>query len=463
AFGLIGRRDKLQPQQLLLADVLNAGNKFNGVLMPRRSTKTSTLIAWAIGRCLAREDYLIAYTSMTTGKKARDRFLKEVVPRLIRAYPDEATRPFKIRTAAGQERLVFDNGSIFQINAPLGDDFRSDAYDVIILDESGEPEPEKAEDVLGAALPTMDTRPGAMIVKAGTAGEFQEGNLLWEELELGRAEKPRHGILDYSVPATVKLSALDEWDDVKPLVLASHPGTIKDGLSPIANVQDNFELFTPARFSREYLGMFGKAGGSSFMDSDAWLAMADGDAMPKPPKVFRLAYSVHPLQTSASIVAVWRDKKNRVHVGVIASQPGVAWLVPEMQRLAKKYNVPFAFDQGTTWNANEADKVARIRPASNRPKLDPMTWAAVSTAAVAMLEQIEAGNITHYGHEGLNTAVRVAVKRMGGKDSKRWNFGRSKEADDITTLEAAALALRALDNMPAPTPKLGIISASSEG
>jgi hypothetical protein len=183
ALGLIGRRNELHPQQLLLADVLSSGQRFTGVLMPRRSTKTTTILAWMIGRCLTREDFLCAYGVMTSQKKARDRFLKDVVPVLERVYPDPNTRPFKIVRANGQERLTFANGSILQILGPSGDDYRSDAFDVIVLDESGEAEPELGEEVLAAALPTQDTRPGAMLAVAGTAAKYRDGNLLWDELE----------------------------------------------------------------------------------------------------------------------------------------------------------------------------------------------------------------------------------------------------------------------------------------
>jgi hypothetical protein len=62
---------KLVPQMLRVADQLNAGNAFNGLLMPRRSSKTTDLFALALGRISSREDYQCSYTMTTTATKAR--------------------------------------------------------------------------------------------------------------------------------------------------------------------------------------------------------------------------------------------------------------------------------------------------------------------------------------------------------------------------------------------------------
>ena len=65
--------------------------------------------------------------------------------------------------------------------------FQQEAFDLVLCDEAGELDPEKAEALLAGILPTLDTRPTAQIVVAGTPGEVRAG-LLWTRLERLRAE-----------------------------------------------------------------------------------------------------------------------------------------------------------------------------------------------------------------------------------------------------------------------------------
>jgi hypothetical protein len=448
ALGLVGRRKELQPQQYLMAEVLNRNDRFTSILMPRRSTKTTTLLAWIIGRCLSRPDYYAAYTVMTTGKMTRARFLKDVCAPIERMYPNERTRPFRLLRGAGSEHIEFTNGSVLAFVAPKGDSFRSDAFDLIVLDEAGEPEAELTEDVLTAALPTMDTRPEAMIVKAGTAGEFREGNMLWEELLLGRAGLERHAILEYAVTDEPSIEDLDDWDTVEQLLLQSHPGV--GALTPMEVLQDNWRGMKRDRFAREYLGVFGRAVSANFIDPHLWHALADTTAtMPDPPKHFALAFAIHPFNTSAALVAAWRVD-GRAHLLVLAHRRGTEWVYAETLRVARKYGVPITYDSGTSSSQVHAERLLRARP---KPKVDPHAWAQVSAAASLLMAEIEIETVTHYDQDSLNTAVMGATRR-GHKDSKRWAFGRAHDEADITALEAAALALYAFDSTkvrPAPT------------
>jgi hypothetical protein len=451
ALGLVGRRKVLQPQQLLLVDVLNSGCKFTSVLMPRRSTKTTTLLAWMIGRCLAREDYLAVYGVMTSAKKSRDRFTKDVVQPLERIYPEESERPFKIVRANGQERLTFKNGSVLQFAGPSGTDYRSDAYDLIVFDESGEADPETGEDVLASALPTMDTRPDGMIVVAGTAAKYREGNLLWDELTKGRAEEPRHAILDFSVDDELEPD-LSTWEAVLPLVLTSHPGV--GGLTPIASVEDNYKILKE-RFPAEYLGIFGRVGTSSFINLPKWETLAERGRLPaKPPEIFRIGISVHLLQRSASITAAWRDADGRAHIGVIDHRDGDDWLYARALAFSRKYRVPIVYDFGSAATQTVVERLTRARPA---PKLEKQTWPQVSTAAALMVSEIESGNVVHYGQPVLTEAVRVTTKR-GTAKSARWALGvKIEESEDNTALVAGSLALRAVDEVK-PRQPLVIVS-----
>lgn len=449
ALALVDKRKALYPQQLLLVDVLNAGERFTSCMMPRRSAKTTTLLAWLLGRCLSRDEYLCAYAMMTSQKKARDRFMKDVVPVLERMYPDKDSRPFTLRKANGQERIEFDNGSVLQFLGPNGDDFRSDAYDVIVLDEGGEPDPETAEDVTSAAGPTQDTRPGAMLIVAGTAGKFTDGNLLHDELGPGRDGEARHAIIDYSADELTTEAELSSWEPseefpeghVRELVEQNHPGV--GGLTTLEAVQDNYNRMKPEQFAREYLGLFTETGlGKGLFDAATWATLGEDGELPKPPETFALVMGVHPEQISASIVAVWRDDADKAVLLLLDHRRGVDWVAKAAARLSRTYKVPIVHDTLGAVTV-EVERLQRMAP---RPRLEPQTFPNVKTAAALLVKEFNSGRLVHYNQPEMTNAAVLVRKRPVGPTA--WALGRRDQLDDVVPIESAALGLRFYDAKP---------------
>ena len=446
--GLIGRRKWLLPQQLLLVDFLNLGTRFMGIMLPRRSAKTTTVLAWLIGRCASREEYLCAYAMMTTQKKARDRFLKDVVAVIERIYPDEKTRPVKIVKGNGQERLEFPNGSILQFLGPNGDDFRSDAYDVIVLDEAGESTTEKTDDVLSAAQPTQDTRPGAMLIKIGTAGVYRAGQMLWDELEEGRAGTDRHAIMEYSAEDTLTEEDVADWDIVERIIVEVHPGlTMHGGITPLEAVKDNWKTLKPDKFIREYFGVFGMEGADArLVRMDLWDSLGIKGPVPlKAPDRFALAIGVHPDQLSSCAVAAWRDAEGRAVVGIIDQRKGTRWLPNRAIELARLYKTRIVHDTIGPVLA----EVQEIQQTRAGVRLEPQNTKQASTAAPLLIKEINNENLAHFNQPAMNEAARVVVKRRIGL-SGAWAFRPlgNDYSNDITVFETAALALRYYDEMP---------------
>lgn len=445
------RMPRLEPQMLVLADAANACPRFMGVLLPRRSSKTTSLFALAMGRISERPGYLVSYTMATTALKARTRFKQDIKGPLEERYRhlDKKDWPFKINNAGGSESITWfhegDSDSVLQFLAPKGEGFRSDAWDLIIIDEGGEASPEMSGDLIEGALATMDTRPDATLIVAGTAGKIRDGNLLWSTLEDGREGKNKTGIVEYAAPPTVKRSDVDTWEKAKPILLAAHPGI--GTLTTLDIMESNYEKLSAidvGKFMMEYLSLFAVLGGSSFIDMASW-AEHGNSVVVKPPAHHRFAYAVHPLQTSASIVAAWRVD-GKAHGLVIESKAGVAWVDQRCLEIARRHKLPIAHDMQESVNTAVSTKLNRARP---RPKLEGQNWNQISTAAATLFGDIEAGNIAHYDQPNLNDAVRLAQKR-GTRDSKRWAFGRglgeANETNDITALEAWSIALKAYDD-----------------
>jgi hypothetical protein len=457
ATGLIGRRLELKPHQLLVPEVLDEGYEFTGILMPRRSTKTTSVVAWMLGRCMTREDYLACLIFATTAKKARLRFAQDIAPMLRRVYPQEVPGKrgwfrvgdgltYHVTLTAGMERVEFSNGSVFAIVAPTGDDLRSEAWDLIVVDEAGEAEPEKGEDLMSAALPTMDTRVGAQMVVMGTAGRYRKGNLLWDQLEEGRAGVG--GILEYAGPDLLTAEDVEDWGKVSAILEVSHPG-IASGLTTLATLESRYRKMKRDLFLGEYVSIFGDTGGGgSVISPSKWKEAEVPFVMsyPQPPERFALAIGVTPALTFGAIVAVWRDTKGIAHVLVLRHGPGIRWMADEAAELARKYRLPIVHDNF----GSVLVVVEELHQRNPRPRFDPQTTRDTTTAAAKLVEAVETGRLAHYAQDALTDAALSARKRTIGP--KAWAFGRRDIEDDISALEAASLALRAYDETPDRVP-----------
>lgn len=452
-------RKPIHPQQFMVGDVLNAVgddglslHSVIGICIPRRATKTTSIFATLVGRCLERDDYQVAYAAQS-GTKGRDRFLKDLVPHLERMYPDIATRPFKINRSRGGEHIAFDNGSRFAILPPQPESFRGDAWNVVVLDEAQEHDPELGAELKAAILPTFDTVPGAQLIIAGTTGEHRSG-ILWQTLEDGRNGKAATGIVEYAAPDDTPVydpeihETIDGTTADPEIWKLAHPGI--DTLTSLKIIGERYEALTPEAFAREYLGIWPKGSESRFISPVQWdLCGLPNDEMPALPDRFTTAFAVHPSGTYASIVAAWREE-GVAQILVLEHGLRTSWLASSVKAITTEYTdtrtrfrLPVAHDTVGAAIA-EAEALARQRPA---PNLKPQKWANVASAATLLLKEIEAGNLRHWNQPVLNDAIGITTKR-GTPRSNLWAFNATDPEGDITTVNAAAMALRAYDEEP---------------
>jgi phage terminase large subunit-like protein len=448
--GLPGRQMRdLAPQQLVVADVLNAGHRDNAILLPRRSAKTTSLIALALGRVASsRIDYRAVIVTATTAKAGISRFTNDVVPMLGR-MPEGFRDRFKITAGNGREAVTWKrtNSSVRWAGTPA--DLRGEAFDLVIIDESGEPDAKKADDLRAAALPTLDTRPGAQLVWAGTAGRYRDGNALWSGLEVGR--KGLGGIVEYAMPTDTTIDDIATWEQTEPLVRLAHPGI--NTLTTIEAVRNNYEQLSREQFLMEYGSVFGDEGGSTaLIGPNQWVPLALPGEYPEPPKHFAIGIAVHPepRQASASIVAVWREN-GAARVVLLDHREGSAWVAQRVAELWARYRVPIVHDdRGTVLVVTE--HLNRMRP---RPNLEPQGTKHVTTAAALLVRDIHTGNLGHWDQPYMNAAILGMVRRQV---SNGWALGRPNSDADITAAEAASLALRWYDEHPQRA-RIGIIAA----
>lgn len=444
----------IHPQQMVIADAVNATTEagaplhpFVGVVVPRRASKSTSLVALALGRCLARPGYLVGVTFTTTAQKLSARFKSDYFP-VLEAWADTTFGdtefwPFKITLTNGAERITFKNGSRLDLLAARAASFRSEAYDLVICDEAGEADAVLTETLLQAILPVFDTRDGQLVV-AGTAAAFRDGNLLYDTIHDGRTGQNDTGIVEYSAGEDLTLEDVESWAQVEPLLLAAHPGV--DTLTNMTKLRRNYGILGPKRFAQEYLSIFGQDGATAGVISPAKWKDCESSAADFPQLPDRFAVGVAAYNTAA-IVAAWRDADGQAHLLMLEHKDGTQeWLAPTLLEFARKYpTVPIAYDRGEVLVA--INELQRARPV---PRLVKATTETVTTSAALLVREVHTGHLVHYGQAELTSAALAAARRDIGAPGRAWGFGRVDLASDIVPLEAAALALHTYDQTPAP-------------
>lgn len=445
--------NNLQPQMLHTADVLAAERFVNAILEPRRSAKTTSVWCILIGRCWMRPVYMAGYTMLTTAKKANERFKLDVRDPILRKWRDKSGRPVKVNESNGSMGLEFPNGSKLAILSPNGDDVRSGAYDVLVMDEGGEAEPDMWDDIVAAVVPSFDTRGvGAQLVYAGTGGHYRDGSHFWAALH-----DPDAGRIRYGVPDDFNDEALASWETIGPIIDAIHPGL--DGLTTLEQIKRNYHLLGPVRFGLEYCGHFGRAAGNDTAVSlTAWENSRLDGPVPTGVTPMALAFAVHPGGAWASIAVAWLldaapgdlvaaanalegdDVPPRMAFKIVHHQQGNARLEYVLRDLARTHRLAVTYDNAPQERAI-VERLQRI--ARPRVGVSPMSMADKSVATAALLNGIDQGTIDHWGQEPLDAAAALAVYRPG----KMRLLGVPDDTDttqEITPLEAAAAAVKAL-------------------
>lgn len=456
---LLGLLDTMQPQMLRLSDMLTAGMLMNAVIMPRRSSKTTTLLCILLGRCYLRPVHLAGFTLLTTQKKTAERYRVEVYGPIVRKWPDSREReafrrgsPVKLVKSNGSERVEFPNGSILAVLSPDGDAIRSGGYDTMLLDEAGEASAIMWEDIIGAVLPTFDTRPDGQLILAGTAGEYRGGSLFWDTLNDEDA-----GVIRYAIPDDTDPDELEGWESteehpygrVREWIERMHPGLY--GLTTLDRIAHNFKRLGARKFAREYLNLFGEEGSNTtLISAPAWRASARTSAelaTVELPPVMAIAIAVHPDGRWASIAAAWwGEREGDRHAALLHHQAGVDGLANVILATYRKHNRRIVYDDRRSTEAIEIAPLIAARPPIQARNLGTRD---VGRATVLTLKLLKEGNLWHYAQGELDDAVAIAVKRKLGETGS-FGFGRPDERnrpdDDITPIEAVSRALYALDD-----------------
>lgn len=461
------------PMQLMVADLLAAGKFMNAIDEARRSTKTTAVQAVMMGRCWSREEYRVGWTMFTTGAKAGQRFREDIVPHLLRLWPDDKTRPIKIGLSKGGEQLEFrDTGSLLLVGTPNGDMFRSGGFDMAFGDEGGEADVEQGADVTRSVIPTMDTKPGAQFVIAGTGAKWRTNQLLWDALH-----DPDAAVLWHGIPETVDRSELQSWEPhiphpktgalggrMREWIEKTHPGM---GFTTLTDApKRSFDRVPLDDFLIEYGGQFGLEGAADVIIPPAHLERAlTREAFPAVPDRFSAVMKVHHLGTHASLAIAWdyepvgdlvteaqkldgTDAAPRKRaIALWHWQQGLPGFDTEvLLRMRRHPGKTLHYDKRGFTEEIAEKKLAFATPA---PMMKPTTPADIPGSTVGLLRALEEGTVVIFAHPELERAARIATRQaFGNYGTFRFGAPKSDPEADVTPIEAAALALRFLGDAP---------------
>ena len=383
------------------------------VMLPRQVGKTTFMFDLAIGRCLQYRDYRCAYAAHT-GHKTTERFTDR--------YQDLATGPLsrhvRVRRSAGTERITArTTHSYLKAFPAIPDALRSDALDLVIVDEA-----QKHGTVLGeqldlTILPTFTTRPRRQLIVVGTAGT-DASDYLRRYLDKARNHTPGYGLIEYGAHDTDDLESEATWQ-------ARHPGL--GHLTDLPNLRMQREAMGPAGFAREYLTMWSRTT-TQIIDPADWTAVQAPDA-PRPRGRLCLSVDVAADRGSAAIAIA----SPHGYVEVTDTRPGTDWAAPRALELAEKHGLPIAVDR--------FGAVGTVADALERAGADllTMTAADVANAAAAFLDGIAHHTLQVFPSEALSEAVAGAAQRPLG-DSGGFAWSRRASAAPVAPLVAASNA-----------------------
>lgn len=423
----------LMPWQQYVADVAGELNPDGSyvypvviVTVPRQSGKTTLMRAFGTERALARPDCGVFYTAQT-GKDARERWQDLV--KAIKASPLQVFAT--VRNAAGSERVVFANGSMFRCFAPTAKSLHGYTPPLVMLDEAFAHDQLTGDDLMGAIGPAQITirhRQLWIVSTMGTAAStFLHG---W--IDKGRNQLPGVALFDWGAADGVDVYDRATWPTFHPAMVS--------GLVTADAIAAEADKLSRSEFERAYANRQTRTA-SNLIPAEVWDAL-EGD-LPRIPahigvRDLAFAYDVMDDRGSAALIATWLQG-GQLQAKVVRSGPGVEWLPDVVKAL-----------HGTGWRQFAAAEDGPAREVSDELARAGITVQRVkgqqlSDAWGFLLRRIAAGS-TQLRHDG-SQAFAVSMANVATRPTQDGAApSRRASAGDITPTVGLMVAAYALEH-----------------
>jgi len=346
-----------------------------------------------------------------------------------------------IRSANGEQEIRFKNESVVMFGARergFGRGF--DEVDIEVFDEA-QTLTEKALDDMVAATNQSRFPHGALLFYMGTPPKPTDpGEVFTNRRRKALAVKAddvvyaEHGdtlYVECSADPNVGRKGGPSLDDIAQVAIANPSYPHRTPPVSIARLRAN--LASDDSWRREGLGVWDdELNSGRALSYVKWSQLGAAESLVGVPGLcFGVAFTVD--RTAAAVgVAVERD--GHMDVAVVRHESGVGWVLDECIKLdGAQPGVVFAVDKG-------GPAKTLIQPLNDEGlNVLEVDLDGYRSACALMVDGVASGSLRHRGQPQLDRAVRDAVWRSAGDGAPV--FGRVKSAADITSLEAAALAL----------------------
>jgi len=388
-----------------------------GVTVPRRSGKTTLLLAVTIDRCLAWGRWQRCLYTAQTRIDSREKWEEQV--RLLTASP--LAPRFRAWRQTGFERTEWaDTGSVAGITASSEASGHGFDLDLGMIDEAWAQHDTR---LIQAFRPAMMSRPSAQLWWASTMGT-DESVLMNELVDDGRARVDagqRDGVCYF------EWSAADDDDPDDPATwwrcMPALGHTVTEDV-----IRADHDSLDPAEFARAYLNRRATAG-RPVISAAAWSACREPRSQARGLVCFALDVTV---DRSAAAIAVcgYRPDRRR-HTEVVEHRPGTDWVVARLRSLYDRWApLPVIIDP-----ASPAGSLG-IDLAASGVATESIGTREYGQACGLFYDAVAAGEIAHLDQPALNVAVNSARRRVL---ADAWAWTR-RTGGDISPLVAVTLA-----------------------
>lgn len=395
--------------------------------LPRQAAKTTTALDVAIGRCLQLRDYRVAYAAQT-GHKTTENFAQ----RFTELEDGPLSGRARLRRSAGTERVTLPGGSYVKAFPPKAGALRSDALDLVIVDEAQEHDVLLGELLDQTIIPTFTTRPRRQLWVVFTAGTDRSAYAR-RYLDAARAGEPGYALVDFGATG-------DDFTDPA-CWPAEHVG-LASGLTDADALAQALAVMGPGGFLREYGNLWTRTAHRVIAPADLAAVQVDPDS-PRPAGRLCLGVDVAADRQSAAVAIGVAVPGGPPYVEVVDAHAGTEWVADRLRELQATHGAPIAIDRfgavGTVADDLELSGANLI----------PMKAQDVANAAAGLLDAIAAARLAMYPAAAVTEAAEgLALRPLG--DGNGYAFSRRASAAPVAPMVAIAAALWGLARLPTP-------------
>lgn len=345
-----------------------------------------------------------------------------------------------IRTANGEQEILFHNGSVIMFGAReqgFGRGF--DEVDIEVFDEAQILTEKALEDIVPAANQSRQPS-GALLFFMGTPPRPTDPG---EEFT-NRRNKALAGKADNMV--YVEFSADDDADpDDRAQWAKANPSF--PSRTPVESLERMRENLTDEdSFKREALGIWDAVGSESVIDPITWGSVADPASMAI--ERLSLGVSATPDRAFASVALAGQRADDLWHLELDEQRMGLAWVVPHVAKRCAKNKIRAVVIDAADPAASLVDdfKKAGIT-------VTVTTTREQSTACAGIYDSVtDSADVRHIDQPQVNVALSIARKRKLGIG---WVWDDFTSPGDITPIKSLTSALWGAKNSTVKRPGRG--------